>query len=300
MQQDKTPVIIDTDPGIDDALALNIALRSAGLDVLLVCSVAGNVSLDLTTANALYLTGLYGNGVPVARGCSGPRTDGSDASSVHGAGGIGSFVIPKHPYSLLSEPGIHAIRAKLHSAAVPVTLITLGPLTNIAALLTLDPAVSQKISRIIAMIGSVDGTGNITPYAEFNAWCDPLSFGTVLKSGIPLVFAPMQLGLEVKLSKSDLLSRAQDSASRDMVSDMLSGYHDPAAGEGFVAMYDANAVEALLHPALYSFTPCRAQLDLTDRPGQTRFIPDPAGPYSFLQIRDRSRLAAAMLDDLLL
>ena len=132
----RTPIIIDADPGVDDALALKMAFGSPQLDIRLVCSVAGNVSIRFTTANALFLTKKYGGDIPVARGSASPLSrQAVDASSVHGERGIGDYVIPEHDYKLDSEDGIEAMYAALLAAKDPVTLITLGPLTNIAALL---------------------------------------------------------------------------------------------------------------------------------------------------------------------
>ena len=293
------PLIIDADPGVDDALAMKIAFGSPRLDIRLVCSVAGNVGIGFTTANALYLTKKYGGDIPVVRGSASPLSrQAVDAASVHGAGGIGNYVIPPHGYALTPGDGIEAMYEALKAAGEPVTLATFGPMTNIATLLARHPDAAGCIGRIVAMIASVDGTGNITDYAEFNAYCDPEALAAVVASGVEIVFAPMHLGRAAKLAQADILARGRGSDFGGMLAQIFSGYKDDAAGAGYVAMYDANVMEAILHPELYDFVRCSAQVDTGARPGQTFLRPDPAGRYFYLELRDPDAAARSMLDDL--
>ena len=295
----RIPLIIDADPGVDDALALKIAFGSPKLDVRLVCSVAGNVGIGRTTANALFLTKRYGGDIPVVRGSGSPLSrQATDASSVHGASGIGDYVIPEHDYKLDSEDGVEAMYEALKGAGEPVTLLTLGPLTNIATLLARHPDAPKYVKRVYAMIASVDGTGNITEYAEFNAYCDPEALDAVIRSGMDVVFAPMHLGRDAKLAQKDILERGKGTEFGDMLDQIFRGYIDEAAGKGYVAMYDANAVEAIIHPELYDFVRCTAEVDTGDHPGRTFLRPDAAGRYSYIEIKDTDVLAKAMLADL--
>ncbi|MBR7006055.1 MAG: nucleoside hydrolase [Candidatus Methanomethylophilaceae archaeon] len=295
----RIPLIIDADPGVDDALALKIAFGSPKLDVRLVCSVAGNVGIGRTTANALFLTKRYGGDVPVVRGSGSPLSrQATDASSVHGASGIGDYVIPEHGYKLDSEDGVEAMYEALKGAGEPVTLLTLGPLTNIATLLARHPDAPKYVKRVYAMIASVDGTGNITEYAEFNAYCDPEALDAVIRSGMDVVFAPMHLGRDAKLAQKDILDRGKGTEFGDMLDQIFRGYIDEAAGKGYVAMYDANAVEAIIHPELYDFVRCTAEVDTGDHPGRTFLRPDAAGRYCYIEIKDTDALAEAMLADL--
>ena len=296
MAENKYPLILDADPGVDDTLALKMLFGRKDLDIRLVCSVAGNVSIDLTTANALYLTRTWGGAIPVARGGASPL--GVDASYVHGAGGLGGYRIPPHSFTVDRPDAVEAMYETLTAGDRPFALVTLGPLTNVGRLLREHPDVKNKIGRIYAMIASKDGTGNITPWAEFNAYCDPRALADTAASGIEIVFAPMHLGREAKLSMDELLSRAGKTDLGDMMRDMFRGYHDAAAGDGYVAMYDANAAEAILHPELYDFVPCTAAVNVSERPGQTYLTPDPNGRCFRLEIRDPRALAETMLNDL--
>ncbi len=296
---EKIPLIIDTDPGVDDALALKIAFESPLLDIRMVCSVAGNVSIDRTTANALFLTKRYGGDIPVARGSGSPLSRAAtDASSVHGASGIGNYVIPEHGYKLDSEDGVESIYSALRTVGKPATLLTLGPMTNIATLLSRHPDAEGLIERIYAMIASVDGTGNITEYAEFNAYCDPEALDAVVRSGIDVVFAPMHLGRDAKLSQKDIIEHGRGSEFGGMLAKIFEGYRDDAAGEGYVAMYDANAVEAIIRPELYEFVRCTAEVDTGEFPGRTFLRPNENGRYHYIDIKDVDRLAEAMLEDM--
>lgn len=296
MTEKRIPLILDTDPGVDDTLAMRMLFRSDMLDIKLVCSVAGNVSIDLTTVNAVYLTKLWGKDIPVARGCASPL--GVDASYVHGAGGLGGYKLPPQTYSPDLPDAVEAMYGVLKDAEEPVTFVTLGPMTNIGILLKKHPDVKDKIKRVYAMIASKDGTGNITPYAEFNAYCDPQALFTLVESGVQTVFAPMHLGRESKLPMSELLSRAKGTDMAEMMQEMFAGYCDSAAGDGFVAMYDANATEALIKPELYDFVRCDATVNVADRPGQTFLTPDPDGKFFRIEIRDKEKLAEAMYKDL--
>ncbi len=295
----RIPLIIDADPGVDDTLALKMAFESELLDVKLLCSVAGNVNLDLTTANSLYLTKKYGGDIPVARGGASPLArDKMDASAVHGAGGVGNYKIPRHGYTLDFTDGVQAIWETLCGSDQKCTLVTFGPMTNVARLFALHPDAVGRIERIFAMIAAVDGTGNITPYAEFNAYCDPDSLDAVVRSGVEIVFAPMHLGREARLSTEALLRRSAGTEFGEMLSQIFSGYRDSAAGEGYVAMYDANAVAAVLHPSLYDFVRCTPEVNTTDFPGQTFLRADDEGHCFYLEIKDTDALTEAMLDDM--
>ncbi|MBR0130481.1 MAG: nucleoside hydrolase [Firmicutes bacterium] len=293
------PVILDTDPGVDDTLAMKMAFADPRLDVRLVCSVAGNVNLDLTTANSLFLTKEFGGDIPVAKGNTsllGRKT--IDASGIHGQGGIGNYMLPGRDYKLDERDAVTAIYETLCASEEKICLVTFGPLTNIAMLLQAHPDAAEHIERLYAMITSKDGSGNITDYAEFNAYCDPEALDAVIKSGIEIIFAPMHLGRDAKLSYGDILERSEGTPFGGLLRAAFEGYKDEAAGEGYVAMYDANAVAAVLHPDLYEFVRCTPSVNTTDKPGQTFLTPDEKGKCFYLEIKDRPALAEAMLTDM--
>jgi len=177
-------LVIDTDTGSDDAVALMLALGNPKVSVELITTVAGNVPIDFATENALATVALMGAKTPVYRGMSKPIIrDLHTAQNVHGSDGMSGAPIPRHA---LKEAGSDAVTQLIEvSKKYPgeLTLITLGPLTNVAAALLQDPEVLNRYKDVYMMAGSPEGWGNVTPSAEFNVWCDPESFKIVLQSG---------------------------------------------------------------------------------------------------------------------
>ena len=171
---DKLPLLIDTDPGVDDALALLMAFDAPHHEVVALTIAAGNVGLAHTVANALKLCEVAGVDIPVHAGCDAPLLHPApDASYVHGRDGFGD--IGYAPAAKQAEPE-HAALAMIrlsHAHAGRLVVCMLGPLTNLAVALKLDPSLPQRVGRIVVMGGAVTGRGNTTPTAEFNIGFDP-------------------------------------------------------------------------------------------------------------------------------
>lgn len=192
----RIPLIIDTDPGIDDAVAIALAVFNPRFDVRLITTVAGNVSIEATTTNALKLMAYYGKDVPVARGAAEPlirQLD--DASDIHGKTGMEGFDFPEPKTELLLDKhAVEAMRDEIMASAEPVTVMPIGPLTNIALLLKTFPEVKSRIERIVLMGGSVT-RGNKGVMAEFNIFVDPEAAKIVLTSGLDITMATLDAGL---------------------------------------------------------------------------------------------------------
>ena len=168
------PLLIDTDPGVDDALALLMAFDSPRHRLLGLCITAGNVGLPHTTANALKLCEVAGVDVPVFPGCDRPLVFAAeDASYVHGRDGFGDIGYPPARRSANAEHAALAIVREANAHAGRLLLVMLGPLTNLALALRLDPLLPQKIGRLVVMGGAVTGKGNTSVAAEFNIAFDP-------------------------------------------------------------------------------------------------------------------------------
>ena len=181
-----TPLVLDCDPGHDDALAILLAAADPAIDLRAITTVAGNQTLDKTTLNAQRICTVAGiTGVPIAAGCDRPlEVDLLTAGDVHGESGLdgphfGTPTVPVH--DLHAVDLIHEI---LQGADRPVTLVGVGPLTNLATLLRRFPADRDRIERIVVMGGSTE-RGNTAPYAEFNVFVDPEAAHEVLRSGVP-------------------------------------------------------------------------------------------------------------------
>lgn len=172
---EKTPLLIDTDPGVDDALALLMAFNDTAHEVVGLTIAAGNVGLDHTVRNALKLCEVAGRSdVPVHAGCPGPLLHPSpDAADVHGNDGFGDVGYAPAAHGVHAEHAALAILRLSHQYAGELLLVTLGPLTNLAVALKLDPTLPQRIKRLVVMGGAVSAHGNLTPAAEFNVAFDP-------------------------------------------------------------------------------------------------------------------------------
>ena len=179
-------ILIDTDTASDDAVALIMALRSPGARVVAITTVAGNVPVEQATRNALYTAELCGADIPVYQGASKPLSRGLIiADWFHGRDGLGDHGYPAAKRAAEKESAIDAIISTIRSHP-GLTLVTLGPLTNIALALAHAPDVIEKIGRTVIMGGAPCCEGNVTPAAEYNMWVDPEAARIVLRSGLPL------------------------------------------------------------------------------------------------------------------
>ena len=200
----KRPIIIDTDPGIDDAVAIAIALFSEELDVRLITTVAGNVSVDKVTYNTLRILKFFKKEVPVARGVAEPLIlPLLDASNVHGKSGMEGFDFEEpDDHLLLPEHAVNAMYRVIMESKEPITLVPIAPLTNIALLLKLYPEVKGNIREIVLMGGSA-GRGNKGVMSEFNIATDPEAAKIVFDSGLPLVMAGLDVGWKALVLRED-------------------------------------------------------------------------------------------------
>lgn len=180
----KIPLLIDTDPGVDDALALLMAFSDAQHEVVGLTVAAGNVGLEYTVRNALKLCEVAGRGnVPVFAGTPDPLVHpAEDAAHVHGRDGFGDVDLPRAARAAETEHAALAILRLSHQYAGELLLVALGPLTNIALALKLDPTLPQRVKRFLVMGGAITGHGNITPNAEFNIAFDPEAAHIVFSS----------------------------------------------------------------------------------------------------------------------
>ena len=150
MDTTKRPIIIDTDPGIDDAVALAIALNHPNLEVRLITTVAGNVDVEKTTNNALKIVDFFGKKVPVAKGCNCPLLiQLEDSAEIHGETGMDGFEFPQPISTCLDIHAVEAMRKEILSSDVPLTIVPIAALTNIALLLTLYPEIKENIAEIV-------------------------------------------------------------------------------------------------------------------------------------------------------
>ena len=179
--------IIDTDTASDDAVALVMALKRSDIDVRAITVVAGNVPLPQAVQNALYTVELCGVEAPVYAGCAKPLLRPLEtAQEVHGDDGMGDIGLPLAGREPASGHAADALRERINEHAGDITLVTLGPLTNVALALLREPELAEKVSRCYIMGGIGSGHGNVTPLAEFNIWVDPEAAKIVYESGMAI------------------------------------------------------------------------------------------------------------------
>jgi inosine-uridine nucleoside N-ribohydrolase len=248
-------VIIDTDPGVDDALALLLAMRSPELKIEAITPVAGNVPLELTLPNALRMVEIAGRAdIPVAVGAKAPLMRRLvTAAYAHGENGLGGAVFPEPKIHPVNQPAAELIRQIVMKFPGEVTLLTIGPLTNIATALNLDPELAGMVRAIVMMGGSLSG-GNITPAAEFNIYVDPEAARIVFQSGIPITMVGLDVTRKTSLTEEH---QRQLQAGQNPVSQAAATIARNALQHnrerGFVVgpnMHDSLAVAGFIDPSL--------------------------------------------------
>jgi inosine-uridine nucleoside N-ribohydrolase len=247
-------MLLDCDPGHDDAIALLLALASPEVELLGVTTVSGNQTLDKTTANALRLLEFVGRtDVPVAAGADRPLVrDRYVAGYVHGESGLDGPDLPPAQSSPVDEHAVDFLAQQLLGSERPVTLVPTGPLTNIGLLLARHPGVTPRIERIVLMGGAI-AEGNVTPAAEFNIWADPEAAHRVFTSGVDVTM----IGLDV--THKALLTPARVDELRGVgrvgklvaeLFDFYHRYHAETYGFPGSPVHDAVAVGHVVRPGL--------------------------------------------------
>jgi inosine-uridine nucleoside N-ribohydrolase len=271
------PIILDCDPGTDDALALLLALASAELDVLAVTAAGGNVGLERTLANALALTALAGSAVPVYAGADRPLLGAFvNEPRVHGVDGLGGISLPQGG-APATGIAADAIRRILRDATQPVTLVGIAPVTNLALALMTEPALAARVEKIVLMSGAW-GEGNATPAAEFNALNDPEALAVLLACGRPVVFATLELTAQAQATPdriAALRTRGAGRCLRAACDIQASVPASPRRGHGAGApLHDPCAIAWLLRPDLFTTRGCSVRMDLGPGPSRGRTVID--------------------------
>jgi purine nucleosidase len=246
-------IIIDTDPGIDDAVAILLALASPELLVLGLVAVAGNLPLAATARNALSILELAGRPeIPVHAGCPRPISRTTIAAEyAHGEGGLGDLVLPPPALTLRPEHGVFYLIDNLRQAAPhSVTICALGPLTNIATALVAAPDVAAGIAELVVMGGASHGAGNMTPAAEFNIYADPHAAALVFDSGLSITMMPLDVTRSMLSTAGHIAPiRALGTRCGAAVAELIGPRR--ALGQPPMAMHDACVIAYLLAPDLF-------------------------------------------------
>ncbi len=275
-------IVIDTDPGQDDAVALLTALASPDdLEVRAVTAVAGNVPLQLTTANARKLVELAGRtDVPVHAGCPRPMVnDLVTAEHVHGATGLDGAHLPDPVVPLADDHAVEAIVDIVRSApAGEVTLATLGPLTNVATAMVVAPDIAARLCELVMMGGGFFAGGNVTPAAEFNVYVDPHAAHVVFSSGVPITMMPLDVTHKALATPERAEAfRALGTAAGEAVAGLLGFFerHDvDKYGMAGAPLHDPCVIAYLLDPSLFAGRRCHVEIATAPGPAMGMTVVD--------------------------
>lgn len=271
------PVIIDCDPGTDDAIALFLALSSPELDVRLVTVAGGNVGLTHTTRNARAVVGLTGRRVPIVAGAERSLlSDFRAETAVHGHDGLGGVALPEGP-PLAPGVAADAIREELRrSAPGSVTVIGLGPVTNLALAFATEPALLDRVAEIVLMSGAWT-EGNITPAAEFNAWNDPEALAMLLNLGAKVAIATLDLTAQAFVTPAlieRMEARPGGACWRAATAIFRSLPTSKRFGHRGFPLHDPCAIAWAIDPSLFGAKPAHCAVDLAPGPSRGRTVID--------------------------
>ena len=252
-----TKVIIDTDPGVDDALAIVLAFRSPNLEVLGLTTIFGNVETELATQNALRLVEMSGKNIPVAEGAVEPwyvkKLDPPDF--VHGKDGFGNVDLPPPKGQPIRQPAAAFIVETVLAHSGEVTLVVLGPMTNIALALALEPELPKHVKKVVAMGGVLEVMGNVSPVASANILGDPHAADIVLGTDWNVILVPGDTTRQVRIT-DDFLARIRDHGGsmgrflHDISLFYRDYYRSVGATDGFYA-HDPTAMAFVIDPDLF-------------------------------------------------
>ncbi len=272
---EKRRIILDCDPGHDDAIAIMLlGAFPEKVELAGITTVAGNQTVDKTFLNARRVTEYLGVDVPVYRGCERPMFRSPVlADDIHGETGLDGFTFRELKRAPETEHGVLWMLRTLRESAEPVTILATGPMTNLAMALRLEPGIAGKIREIVFMGGAM-GLGNVTPAAEFNMFADPEAAAIVLSSGCPLVMAGLDVTMQALCSDETIarMARHGGRAAR-LFEDTMTSYCAVECKTYNVAaapLHDPVAAAWLLHPGLIELNPMRVTVDCTGSEGYGR------------------------------
>lgn len=243
-------IILDCDPGVDDAVAILLALASPQeIELLGITTVAGNVPLERTAYNARRICTLAGRkDIPVYAGCSRPMLEATGrVSTVHGNDGLGNVRLPEPGFALQSQHAVDFIIHSVHAEPGQITLCPIGPMTNIALALIKDPSIIPKIRKIVFMGGAAFCPGNTSPVAEFNIYVDPWAAHVVLSAGIPQVMLGLDVTMKARMNTAYLDALQRVNPLLETATAMMRSY-----GANDPCLHDPCVIAWLIAPHLFS------------------------------------------------
>ena len=282
-------IIIDTDPGVDDAMAIFFALQSPELELIGLTTIFGNVHTDLATTNALRLLEIAGRSdIPVAKGADDPIAVpyGGPVPFVHGDDGQGNQDLPAPTTQAIAQTAAQFIIEQVMAAPGEITLIPIGPLTNLAMAMRLEPRIIGKVQEIILMGGNALGPGNATPSAEANIHNDPEAADLVFTAGWPVTMVGLDVTHKVHMQPQDLAVFGQiDTPMAQHMARILPFYRDffekSFSEQGIEGIYihDSSAVAYAIDPTLFQVGNWATRVDTTQGISRGKTWPMVAGDF---------------------
>lgn len=243
-------IIIDTDPGIDDAAAITLAIRNEHLNVKLISTVAANVEVEKTTKNALKLVEFLGVDVPVAKGCAEPLLKKLETCpEIMGESGMDGYEFPPITREPLKEHSVEAMRRVIMENEEKITLVPIGALTNIAILFRMYPEVKEKIEEIVMMGGSIF-SGNTNSVAEFNIYNDPHAAAIVFQSGVKINMLGLDVTEKAVLHKENIFKMRDSGEVGNMLYSLFENYRGGSIETGLM-IHDACTIAFMMKPELF-------------------------------------------------
>lgn len=259
-QTNRHKLIIDTDPGIDDSMAIFMAFQSPELEILGLTTIFGNTNTEDSTHNALLLCEIAGcPGIPVAEGSLGPLKGGRPrvADFIHGSDGLGNTFLPPPKAKKSEKSASEFLVDKISEYPGEVSILALGPLTNLALAIKRDSSFASKVKRVVILGGAFFALGNVNPAAEANIYGDPEAADVVFTSGANIVVVGINITTQVQFKDADLLELRQSNGKyAQILSDMCKFYRDwhvKSDGVHGIFLHDPVSFVALVRPDLFTY-----------------------------------------------
>lgn len=301
LTNEKVKIIIDTDPGVDDIACIIYAMNDENIDIKLLTTVAGNISTDKSTRNLLHVLDLFGQDYPVAVGAKTALNRVSpNAEFIHSKEGMGGYVPPKEvnraPIKNYAVDEMYKVIAEGNGDIVPVML---GPLTNLAELITKHPDIVSKIPKIVVMGGAPHGNPDYPEHISFNLSTDPEAFKVLLDSNIPILMCPSHMGrMRAHLEEQFVLDLEHKGDVGKFLYKMYSSYWEPNYPTKRITTNDSCALFALVYPKIFDIKKVNVWVNVTDAPGRTTIEFTPDGKIEFIDNLDKPAFLSLLLDEL--
>ena len=293
----KINVIIDTDPGVDDSTALTIAMFSEIFDIKLITSTSGNVGIEKTTRNALHLVEKFNKDIPVCKGVEKPmKRELQNAQEIHGVGGMGNYIPPIVNKKLCDKNAIDKMVEVINKYKNNITLIELGPHTNLGYLFSTHKEVENYIERIVFEGGSPYGKPGVKPHISFNISCDPDAADIVMKTKIKKDIIPSELGRYIAhFDKNQVEQIRKINKTGEFLATMYDGYMDEEVGLT-TQTNDLCAIMYMIHPEIFKTHKVDIEVDTKKMLGKTTITDNPNGLVTFVDEVDNEIFFKKFID----